>query len=71
MYKAIQIKNSKLFLRYIFGDNDVHLTMTNPMLYINNKYIQLDIEKLKALGIEAEIKILEIKDKDLVEKFKK
>ena len=41
------------------------------MLYTDNKYIQLDIEKLKALGIEAEIKILEIKDKDLVEKFKK
>ena len=71
MYKAIQIKDSKLFLRYIFGDNDVNLTVNNPMLYTDNKYIQLDIEKLKALGIETEIKILEIKDKDLVEKFKK
>lgn len=71
MYKAIQIKNSSLFLRYIFGDNDVHLTMTNPMLYTNNKYVELDLKKLEALGIEAEIKILEIKDKDLVEKFKK
>ena len=63
MYKAIQIKNSKLFLRYIFGDNDVNLTVSNPMLYTDNKYIQL--------GIETEVKILEIKDKDLVEKFKK
>lgn len=71
MYKAIQIKNSKLFLRYIFGDNDVNLTVSNPMLYTDNKYLKLDIEKLKALGIEAETKILEIKDKDLVEKFKK
>lgn len=71
MFKAIQIKNSKLFLRYIFGDGDVNLTVNNPMLYTDNKYIQLDIEKLKALGIEAEIKILEIKDKDLAEKFKK
>lgn len=71
MYKAIQIKNSKLFLCYILGDNDVNLTVSNPMLYTDNKYIKLDIAKLKALGIEAEIKILEIKDKDLVEKFKK
>ena len=71
MYKAIQIKNSKLFLRYIFGDNDVNLTVSNPMLYVDNKYLQLDMKKLEALGIEAEIKILEIKDKDLVEKFKK
>ena len=71
MYKAIQIKNSKLFLRYIFGDNDVNLTVSNPMLYVDNKYLQLDMKKLEALGIEAEIKILEIKDKDLVKKFKK
>lgn len=71
MYKEIQIKNSKLFLRYIFGDNDVNLTVSNPMLYVDNKYLQLDMKKLEALGIEAEIKILEIKDKDLVEKFKK
>lgn len=71
MYKAIQIKNSKLFLRYIFGDNDVNLIVSNPMLYTNNKYLKLDIAKLEALGIEAEIKILEIKDKDLIEKFKK
>ena len=68
MYKAIQIKNSSLFLRYIFGDNDVHLTMTNPMLYTNNKYVDLDIRKLEALGIEAEIKVLTLKEKDILDK---
>lgn len=68
MYKAIQIKNSKLFLRYIFGDNDVHLTMTNPMLYTNNKHVDLDIRKLEALGIEAEIKVLTLKEKDILDK---
>ena len=68
MYKAIQIKNSSLFLRYIFGDNDVHLTMTNPMLYTNNKYFELDIKKLEALGIEAEIKVLTLKEKDILDK---
>lgn len=68
MYKAIQIKNSKLFLRYIFGDNDVHLTMTNPMLYTNNKYVELDLKKLEALGIEAEIKVLTLKEKDILDK---
>lgn len=68
MYKAIQIKNSKLFLRYIFGDNDVYLTMTNPMLYTNNKYVELDIKKLEALGIEAEIKVLTLKEKDILDK---
>ena len=71
MYKAIQIKDSKLFLRYIFGDDDVNLTVSNPMLYTDNKYLNLDIKKLEALGIEAEIKFLGIKDKDLAEKFKK
>lgn len=68
MYKAIQIKNSKLFLRYIFGDNDVHLTMTNPMLYTNNKYVELDLKKLEALGIEAEVKVLTLKEKDILDK---
>lgn len=68
MYKAIQIKDSKLFLRYIFGDNDVHLTMTNPMLYTNNKYVELDIKKLEALGIEAEVKVLTLKEKDILDK---
>ena len=68
MYKAIQIKNSSLFLRYIFGDNDVHLTMTNPMLYTNNKYVELDLKKLEALGIEAEIKVLTLKEKDILDK---
>jgi hypothetical protein len=68
MYKAIQIKNSSLFLRYIFGDNDVHLTMTNPMLYTNNKYVELDIKKLEALGIEAEVKVLTLKEKDILDK---
>lgn len=68
MYKAIQIKNSKLFLRYIFGDNDVHLTMTNPMLYTNNKYVELDLKKLEALGIEAEVKLLTLQDKDILDK---
>lgn len=68
MYKAIQIKNSKLFLRYIFGDNDVHLIMTNPMLYTNNKYVELDLKKLEALGIEAEVKVLTLKEKDILDK---
>lgn len=68
MYKAIQIKNSSLFLRYIFGDNDVHLTMTNPMLYTNNKYVELDLKKLEALGIEAEVKVLTLKEKDILDK---
>lgn len=68
MYKAIQIKNSKLFLRYIFGDNDVHLTITNPMLYTNNKYVERDIKKLEALGIEAEVKVLTLKEKDILDK---
>ncbi len=71
MFKAIQIKNSKLFLCYIFGDNDVNLTINNPMLYTEDKYIERDIKRLEALGIEAKIKVLKIKDKDLVEKFKK
>ena len=68
MYKAIQIKNSSLFLRYIFGDNDVHLTMTNPMLYTNNKYVELDLKKLEVLGIEAEVKVLTLKEKDILDK---
>lgn len=68
MYKAIQIKNSSLFLRYIFGDNDVHLTITNPMLYTNNKYVELDLEKLEALGIEAEVKLLTLQEKDILTK---
>ena len=68
MYKAIQIKNSKLFLRYIFGDNDVHLTMTNPMLYTNSEYVERDIEKLEALGIEAEVKLLTLQEKDILNK---
>lgn len=68
MYKAIQIKDSKLFLRYIFGDNDVHLTMTNPMLYTDNKYVELDLKKLEALGIEAEVKVLTLKEKDILDK---
>lgn len=68
MYKAIQIKNSKLFLRYIFGDNDVHLTITNPMLYTDNKYVERDIKKLEALGIEAEVKVLTLKEKDILDK---
>ena len=71
MFKAIQIKDSKLFLRYIFGDNDVNLTVNSPMLYAESKYLERDVAKLEALGIEAEIKVLEIKDKDLVKKFKK
>ena len=68
MFRVIRIKNSSLFLRYIFGDNDVHLTMTNPMLYTNNKYVELDIKKLEALGIEAEIKVLTLKEKDILDK---
>lgn len=68
MYKAIQIKDSSLFLHYIFGDNDVHLTITNPMLYTNNKYVERDIKKLEALGIEAEVKVLTLKEKDILDK---
>ena len=68
MYKAIQIKNSKLFLRYIFGDNDVNLTVNNPMLYTDNKYVELDLKKLEALGIEAEVKLLTLQEKDILDK---
>lgn len=68
MYRVIQIKDSKLYLRYIFGDNDVNLTVSNPMLYTEDKYINRDIKKLKALGIETEVRTLEIKDKDLIKK---
>ena len=71
MFKAIQIKNSKLFLRYIFGDNDVHLTISNPMFYTDDKYLERDIERLKTLGIETEIKVFEIKEKDLIDKSNK
>lgn len=68
MYRVIQIKDSKLYLRYIFGDNDVNLTVSNPMLYTEDKYINRDIKRLKALGIETEVRTLEIKDKDLIKK---
>lgn len=68
MYRVIQIKDSKLYLRYIFGDNDVNLTVSNPMLYTEDRYINRDIKRLKALGIETEVKTLEIKDKDLIKK---
>lgn len=68
MYRVIKIKDSKLYLRYIFGDNDVNLTVSNPMLYTEDKYIERDIKRLEALGIETEIKVLEIKDKDLIKK---
>lgn len=68
MYRVIQIKDSKLYLRYIFGDNDVNLTVSNPMLYTEDRYINRDIKRLKALGIETEVRTLEIKDKDLIKK---
>lgn len=68
MYRVIQIKDSKLYLRYIFGDNDVNLTVSNPMLYTEDKYINRDIKRLKTLGIETEVRTLEIKDKDLIKK---
>ena len=68
MYRVIQIKDSKLYLRYIFGDNDVNLTVSNPMLYTEDRYINRDIRRLKALGIETEVRTLEIKDKDLIKK---
>ncbi len=68
MYRVVKIKNSKLYLRYIFGDNDVNLTVSNPMLYTEDKYIERDIKRLEALGIETEVKTLEIKDKDLIKK---
>lgn len=68
MYRVIQIKDSKLYLRYIFGDNDVNLTVSNPMLYTEDRYINRDIKRLKALGIETGVRTLEIKDKDLIKK---
>lgn len=68
MYRVIQIKDSKLYLRYIFGDNDVNLTVSNPMLYTKDRYINRDVKRLKALGIETEVRTLEIKDKDLIKK---
>lgn len=68
MYRVIQIKDSKLYLRYIFGDNDVNLTVSNPMLYTEDRYINRDIKRLKSLGIETEVRTLEIKDKDLIKK---
>lgn len=71
MFKAIQIKDSKLFLRYIFGDNDVNLTISNPMFYTDDKYLERDIERLKALGIETEIKVFKITEKDLIDKSNK
>ena len=68
MYRVIQIKDSKLYLHYIFDNNDVNLTVNNPMLYTEDKYINRDIKRLKALGIETEVRTLEIKDKDLIKK---
>lgn len=68
MFRVIRIKNSQLLLRHIFSDNDVNLTVSNPMLYTEDRYINRDIKRLKALGIETEVRTLEIKDKDLIKK---
>ena len=53
MFKVIKIKNSQLYLRHIFMDNDVNLTANNPMVYTDVKIIEQHIEKLAQLGIEA------------------
>lgn len=67
MYRVIKIKDSPLFLRFVFGDGDVNLTVKNPMFYTEDKYIKQDIKKLKKLGIEAEVKVLTLKDKDILD----
>ena len=53
MFKVIKIKNSQLYLRYIFMDNDVNLTVNNPMVYTDVDIIEKHIDKLAQLGIEA------------------
>lgn len=53
MFRVIRIKNSQLLLRHIFSDNDVNLTVNNPMFYTDDKRIKEDIERLAKLGIEA------------------
>ena len=62
MYRVIKIKDSPLFLRFVFGDGDVNLTAKNPMFYTEDKYIKQDIKKLKKLGIEAEVKMFYLED---------
>lgn len=53
MFRVIRIKNNQLLLRHIFSDNDVNLTVNNPMFYTDDKRIKEDIERLAKLGIEA------------------
>lgn len=53
MFRVIRIKNSQLLLRHIFADNDVNLTVNNPMFYTDDKRIKEDIKRLAELGIEA------------------
>ena len=53
MFRVIRIKNSQLLLRHIFSDNDVNLTVNNPMFYTDDKRIKEDIKRLAKLGIEA------------------
>lgn len=53
MFKVIKVKNSQLYLRHIFIDNDVVLTADNPTVYTDIKIIKQHIEKLAQRGIEA------------------
>lgn len=53
MFRVIRIKNSQLLLRHVFSDNDVNLTVNNPMFYTDEQRIKEDIERLAKLGIEA------------------
>lgn len=53
MFKVIKVKNSQLYLRHIFIDNDVVLTANNPTVYTDIKIIKQHIEKLAQRGIEA------------------
>ena len=68
MFRVIRIKNSQLLLRHIFADNDVNLTVNNPMFYTDDKRIKEDIKRLAELGIEAEVKVLTLKEKDILDK---
>lgn len=53
MFRVIRIKNSQLLLRHIFSDNDVNLTVNNPMFYTDDKRIKEDIKRSAELGIKA------------------
>ena len=42
-----------MLLCHVFSDNDVNLTVNNPMFYTDDKRIKEDIKRLAELGIEA------------------